>query len=47
MVRNTPFSATFRTLSDHTIMAWMDTAAALDKMREPAFRQDSIGMFRV
>lgn len=33
-------------LSDRTIVAWMDTATALDKLREPAFRQDSIAMYQ-
>ena len=34
------------TLSDKTIVAWMETAAALDKLREQAFRQDAIAMYQ-
>jgi len=33
-------------LADHTMIAWLDTAASLDKIREQAFRQDAIGMFQ-
>lgn len=33
-------------LTDKTIIAWMDTAAALDKQRDPGFRQDSIAMYQ-
>jgi hypothetical protein len=34
------------TLSDHAIVAWMDTAATLDKIHDQGFRQDSIAMFQ-
>lgn len=34
------------TLTDGTIVAWMNTAASLDKLRDPAFRQDAIAMFQ-
>jgi len=33
-------------LTDRTIMAWMDTAEALDKLREQGFRQDAIAMYQ-
>ena len=33
-------------LTDRTIVTWMDTAAGLDKLREPAFRQDAIAMYQ-
>jgi hypothetical protein len=33
-------------LSDKTIVAWMDTAGVLDKLREQAFRQDAIAMYQ-
>ena len=33
-------------LADHTMIAWMDTALALDKMHDQGFRQDSIAMFQ-
>lgn len=33
-------------LSDKTIVAWLDTAEALDKPHDPLFRQDSIGMLQ-
>ena len=34
------------TLTDHTMIAWMDTAATLDKLHEQGFRQDAIAMFQ-
>lgn len=34
------------TLSDKTILAWLATAEALDKVRENQFRQDTIGSFQ-
>jgi hypothetical protein len=34
------------TLSDQTIIAWMDAAAGLDKKGDPGFRQDGIAMFQ-
>ena len=34
------------TLSDKTIIAWLDTAEAIDKIRDPLFRQDVIGMMQ-
>ncbi len=33
-------------LSDRTIIAWMDTAASLDKIRDQAFRQDAIATYQ-
>ncbi len=33
-------------LSDRTIVAWMDTAVTLDKLRDQGFRQDAIAMFQ-
>jgi len=33
-------------LSDATIVAWMDSAESVDKLRDPLFRQDSIGMMQ-
>jgi hypothetical protein len=33
-------------LTDQTIVAWLDVAAALDKQRDQAFRQDAIAMYQ-
>jgi len=33
-------------LTDHTMMTWMDTAVALDKLRDQGYRQDAIAMFQ-
>ena len=33
-------------LTDRTIVSWMDEAAALDKLRDQAFRQDAIATFQ-
>jgi hypothetical protein len=33
-------------LTDHTMIAWLDTAAALDKQRNEGFRQDAIAMYQ-
>jgi len=33
-------------VTDHTMIAWLDTAVALDKLREQGFRQDAIAMFQ-
>ncbi len=33
-------------LTDRTILAWMDTAAVLDKQRDQGFRQDAIAMYQ-
>jgi hypothetical protein len=33
-------------VSDKTVLAWLDGADALDKVHDPLFRQDSIGMFQ-
>ncbi len=40
------FFSEVSTLSDRTIVAWMDTAVVLDKIRDQGFRQDSIAMFQ-
>ena len=34
------------TLSDKTIVAWLDTAEAVDKTRDTLFRQDMVGMMQ-
>ncbi len=33
-------------LTDRTILAWLDTAAFLDRIRDPGFRQDAIGTYQ-
>jgi len=33
-------------IGDKTILAWLDNAGALDKVRDSLFRQDAIGMFQ-
>jgi hypothetical protein len=34
------------TLSDKSIVSWLDAADVLDKLKDPAFRQNSIAMFQ-
>ncbi len=41
-----PIFADVPTVSDKTILAWLTTAEALDKVRENQFRQDTIGSFQ-
>lgn len=40
------FFAESPSLADRTLITWMDSAAYLDKLRDPGFRQDSIATFQ-